>query len=576
MKENDKLFDNKPWINFYDFGVPKTIYYPNLMLWELVDKAVKKYPRYLAYEYYGTSATFEEFMFEIEEAARGLKAIGVKEGDVVSICSPNIPQAIIVFYAINMVGAIANMIHPLSALKEIEEYLVMSKSKYIFSIDISLNKILDIYDIINPSKVIVMSASDKMNIFVKFAYRVTQGRKIKIPDKEKTIVSWLDFLDFGKEYSGEFKCKRDTNCEAVILYSGGTTGLPKGIVLSNKNFNAVTMQTSSMISSAKPGDSILTIMPIFHAFGLDVSIHTPLCLGIKCILIPIFNYKKFGSLIKQYKPNYIVGIPTLLDTMINDKKLSGKDLSFVKDIITGGDVVSIDLKKKVDTFMKSHGSLATVRPGYGLTEGSGASCLLPINVQPEGSIGVPLQDMLYKIVDIDTGYTLPANMEGEICISGPNVMMRYLNNTLETDKVLIKDEKGRVWLRTGDVGKMDEDGFVYFVQRLKRIIVSSGYNIYPSHIENIIKGNPNVQDVCVVSKEHPYKGHVAKAFIVLKNGVKASDDVKKNIKRYCEEHLAKFTLPYDYEFREELPKTLIGKVDYKALEIEEDIKSKSP
>ena len=210
MKENDKLFDNKPWINFYDFGVPKTIDYPNLMLWELVDKVVKKYPRYLAYEYYGTSATFEKFMFEIEEAARGLKALGVKEGDVVSICSPNIPQAIIVFYAINMVGAIANMIHPLSALKEIEEYLVMSKSKYIFTIDISLNKILDIYDIINPIKVIVMSASDKMNIFVKFAYRVTQGRKIKIPDKEKTIVNWLDFLDFGKEYNGEFKCKKDS------------------------------------------------------------------------------------------------------------------------------------------------------------------------------------------------------------------------------------------------------------------------------------------------------------------------------------------------------------------------------
>lgn len=568
MQDKSNILD-RPWTSFYDSLVPKTIDYPNKMLWELIGDAARKYPNNLAYEYYGTSVTFEDFMYEIEEAARGLKALGVKEGDVVTICAPNIPEAIISFYAINMVGAISNMIHPLSALKEIENYLVMSKSKYVFAIDIAVEKIINILDKTNIKKIIVLSASEKMNKFLKIIYKLTQSFKANVSYKNSLVISWNKFLDYGYMYDGKYKCKRDTNLEALILYSGGTTGVPKGIVLSNKNFNAVTLQTSSMICSVKAGDTILTIMPIFHAFGLDVCIHTPLSIGVKCILMPIFNYKKFGSLIKQYKPNYIVGVPTLLETMINDKKLKNVDLSFVKDIISGGDVISPDLKRNVDDFMRKHGSNATVRTGYGLTEGSGASCLLPIKNQPEGSIGVPVQDMLYKIIDINTGYTLPAREEGEICISGPNVMLRYLNNEEETKKVMIKDEDGRVWLRTGDIGKMDENGFVYFVQRLKRIIVSSGYNLYPSHIEKVLESCPLVASACVVSKFHLYKGHVAKAFIVLRNGVTNNEDAILEIKEYSKNHLAKYSLPYEYEIREDLPRTLVGKIDYKLLENEE-------
>ncbi len=571
LNESKSIICDKPWIKFYDSGVPKTIEYPNLMLWEVIRDAANKNPDRFAYEYYGTNVTFREFLFEIEDVAKSLKAIGVEKGDVVTICAPNIPQAIVSFYAINMVGAIANMVHPLSALKEIQNYLVISKSKIVLTIDIALDKIINVIDKTKVEKVIVMSAGDKMNKFTKLVYKLTEGRKIKVSYKDERVISWANFLDFGCGYDGEYKCKKDTEEKAVILYSGGTTGTPKGIVLSNKNFNAVTMQTGSMIVSANPGDTILTIMPIFHAFGLDVCIHTPLSLGIKCILIPIFNYKKFGRLIKQYKPNFIVGVPTLLETMINDKCLQNTDLSFIKDIITGGDNVSPILKKRVDDFMKSHGSFASVRPGYGLTEGCGASCLLPIKIQPRGSIGVPVQDMLYKIVDIKTGKTLDYDMEGEICISGPNVMLGYFNNSEETDKVLVKDETGRVWLHTGDMGKMDKNGFVYFVQRLKRIIISSGYNLYPSHIESVLSNYPGVETVCVVGKKHPHKGHIAKAFIVLKDGIAGNDEMKKDIKKYCEKYLSKYSIPYEFEFRSELPKTMIGKVDYKVLEDEEKI-----
>lgn len=559
--------NDKPWVNFYDDGVPKSIKYPDKMLWEIIEDSAIKYPKELAYEYYGTTVTFEKFMAEIEEVACALKSIGVEDGDVITICAPNIPQAIISFYAINMVGGIANMIHPLSALKEIENYLVISKTKYVLTIDLACDKIMKTLSNTFIKKIVVMTAYEKMNKFAKAAYMITQP-KVKISFKEDILISWKQFLDFGYMYDGKFTVKKKSDSPAVILYSGGTTGIPKGVILSNKNFNAATLQTSSMIQPVIPGETILTIMPIFHALGLDVCIHTPLSLGVKCILIPIFNYKKFGRLIKQYKPNYIVGVPSLLETLINDSKLNEMDLSFVKQIITGGDVISDSLKKRVDNFMKAHGSRATARPGYGLTEGSGASCLLPAVFQPKSSIGVPCQDMLYRIVDINTAEDVPTGSEGEILISGPNVMIGYLNNNEETNKVLIKDKTGRIWLRTGDMGKMDKNGFVYFVQRIKRIVVSSGYNLYPSHVENVILRCSSVENVCVIGVNHPHKGKVLKAYIVLKDNIKYSEKLLNEIKNLCKIYLAKYSIPYEYEFRKSLPITMLGKVDFKALEEE--------
>lgn len=563
LKQNSNI--NKPWVNFYDEGVPKTIDYPDKMLWEMIKESADRNPNILAYEYYGTTSTFKKFMKDIESCARSLKSIGVKEKDIVTICSPNMPQAIILFYAINMVGAISNMVHPLSAEKEIEYFLTVSKSKYIFTVDIACEKVMNVIKNTQVEKVIVMSPAEKMNKITRFAYNLTT-KKAKVPYDNDMVFSYNSFIDFGYMYDGKYIHNGKALDKAVILYSGGTTGKPKGIVLSNNSFNAATLQTGSMIGPIEKGDSVLTIMPIFHAFGLDVCIHTPLTFGVKCTLIPVFNYKKFGRLIKQYKPNFIVGVPTLLNTMINDKGLEEMDLSFIKCIITGGDTVSPELKRNVDNFMKKHNSKATVRPGYGLTEGAGASCLLPNKVQPEGSIGIPCQDCLYKIVDINTKEELRPNEIGEICISGPNVMIEYLSDEEETKKVLIKDKKGITWLHTGDVGKMDENGFVYFEQRLKRIIISSGYNIYPSHIESILNKHPLVSEVCVVSMPHPYKTEVAKAFVVLNDNNANKDKVKGELKKLAIEYLAKYSLPYEYEFVSDLPRTKLGKVDYKKLE----------
>ena len=551
--------------------IPTHLEYPKISIYELIERTATKYPDNLAYEYFGNVATYKEFIKKIKTVSSALKKIGVAKNDRVTICMPNTPSAIITFYAVNMIGATANMIHPLSSENEILMYLKMAKSKYLLTIDLAYDKVCNIMDKIDLKKVIVSAPNDEMTKTKSALYWFFTGRKHKIKKNKNTIL-FKEFYHLGNPNEKDLLNPNAYNEEAVILYSGGTTGDPKGIVLSNLNFNALAIECEVMCATAKEGDSVLSIMPIFHGFGLGICIHTILYIGMKGILIPNFNAKKFGSIIKKYKPNFIVGVPTLFEALLKNNRLKKKDLSSIRCVISGGDTLSKPLKDKVDTFLKEHGSNATVREGYGLTECVGASCLTPHNKYKEESIGIPLPDVTYKIVKIGTHDELPRNMDGEICINGPTVMMGYLDSPKETAKVLRKHEDGKVWLHTGDIGCMDEEGFVYFKQRLKRMIVSSGYNIYPSYIEKIIESHPSVQTSTVIGIDHPYKVQVAKAYIVLKEGIKPSHSIKKSIKEHCEKNLAKYTLPYEYEFRTELPKTKVGKISY--LELEKEIKKK--
>jgi len=556
-----------PWTRFYG-DVPAHINYPDMMMWELVDDAAKMYPNYVALEYFGVEITYSKMMDLIHEAARSLKALGVTKDDVVTICAPNMPQSVVLFYAINMVGAIANMIHPLSAEKEIEKYLSISGSTYIFAIDISCDKILNILHNTKLKKIVVMTANDKMPKMMSAVYWLVSGRKTKIDYDRDNILSYRDFIDFGYMFEDEYMCKRSVYDPAVILYSGGTTGKPKGILLSNNNFNSLGIQSHLMADPSKAGDSVLSIMPIFHGFGLGVCIHTPLICGMKCILLPQFNYKKFGNLIKKYKPNFIAGVPTLFEGLLKNKDIKKNDMASVTCVVSGGDLMSGELKNRIDKFMFDHGSNAKVRVGYGLTEGCAASCLTPTNEYRDGSIGIPFPDTYYKIVKIGTHDEVEPGEDGEICIHGPSVMMGYVNDVSETMQTLRVHEDGLLWLHTGDIASMDADGFVYFKQRLKRLIISSGYNVYPSYIENVICMHPSVLTCTVIGIDHPYKVQVAKAYIVLKEGIKPSSKIESEIKDLCKKNLAKYSLPAEYEFRDSLPKTLVGKVAYRDLEQE--------
>ena len=530
-------------------------------------EAVARYPENIAIEYYGRTYTYRAFYEMIRDTAKSLKSQGVKEGDTIAICMPNTPEAILMFYAANMVGALVSLIHPLSAEKEIQNYINGSGATFLLSLDLVYDKVHNIVDNTCIKKIVIASAGDSLKTIKKFLYKFKNRGTIPKIELTDDIMTWNEFINYGYDYQGEIACLKGANDPAVILYSGGTSGDPKGILLTNMNFNALALSCHKMIEQSGEGESILAILPIFHGFGLGVCIHTTLGCGMRVVLVPNFNPKDFGKLLHKHKISIVCGVPSLFESLT--KTSMGKnDLSKLKSAISGGDFMSKDLKNKVDTYFREHGSNAEIRVGYGLTEASAAICVTPTGEYRESSIGVPFPDTYIKVVRVGTHDEVPYGEDGEICISGPTVMMGYLNNLEETIQTLQIHEDGRTWLHTGDVGSMDKDGFVYFKQRVKRIIISNGYNLYPSYIETIINSHPDVFTSTVIGIPHPKKVQVAKAYIVLKDGVKPSKDVEKSIRLHCEKNLARYSLPAVYEFRESLPKTLVGKVAYRELEKE--------
>lgn len=566
-KLNKKNNIKTPWLKYYKEGVPAHLNYPKGTMVGYFLEAVARYPENIAIEYYGRTYTYRAFYEMIRDTAKSLKSQGVKEGDTIAICMPNTPEAILMFYAANMVGALVSLIHPLSAEKEIQNYVNGSGATFLLSLGLVYDKVHNIVDNTCIKKIVIASAGDSLKTIKKFLYKFKNRGTVPKIELTDDIMTWNEFINYGYDYQGEIACLKGANDPAVILYSGGTSGDPKGILLTNMNFNALALSCHKMIEQSGEGESILAILPIFHGFGLGVCIHTTLGCGMRVVLVPNFNPKDFGKLLHKHKISIVCGVPSLFESLT--KTSMGKnDLSKLKSAISGGDFMSKDLKNKVDTYFREHGSNAEIRVGYGLTEASAAICVTPTGEYRESSIGVPFPDTYIKVVRVGTHDEVPYGEDGEICISGPTVMMGYLNNLEETIQTLQIHEDGRTWLHTGDVGSMDKDGFVYFKQRVKRIIISNGYNLYPSYIETIINSHPDVFTSTVIGIPHPKKVQVAKAYIVLKDGVKPSKDVEKSIRLHCEKNLARYSLPAVYEFRESLPKTLVGKVAYRELEKE--------
>ena len=556
-----------PW--YAKMGVvPCHLEYQQCTMEEAVEKIAKKYPKLTAYNFLGTNTKYPDLVKEIRACAAALKACGVRPGEKVTICLPNMPMAIAMFYGVNMIGAIANMIHPLSAEGEIEFYLNDSESVAAITVDMFYQKFANIRR--NTPKLktmIVCSIKDGLNPLMKVGYQLTKGRKIAPLPKDGSYLTWKEFLAKGKGMT-DVRVSRAANDPAVILYSGGTTGVTKGILLSNLNFNALGAQIIATNPMFAPGDKMLAIMPMFHGFGLGVSIHSMLVNGGQCILVPQFTPKTYAELLRKHHPNFIAGVPTLYEALLRIDGLEKLDLSCLKGVFSGGDSLSVELKKRFDAFLHDHGAKISVREGYGTTECVTASCLTPIDEFREGSIGIPFPDTYYKIVKVGTEEEVPYGTEGEICLAGPTVMLKYVNHPEETANTRRVHADGMTWIHTGDLGMMDSDGFVYFRQRIKRMIITSGYNVYPSQIENILDAHEYVHMSCVIGVKDPYKMQKVKAFVMLKPGIEPSDAIKKELLDYCRTKIARYAMPYDIEFRAELPKTLVGKVAYRVLEQE--------
>ena len=564
----DQITAKAPWVkNLGD--IPAHLDYFQGSMYDMLKSVADKYPNNIAMDFMGRSTTYKQLIEQVERCAKALKTIGIRENDCVTIAMPNCPQAIAMFYAINMVGGIANMVHPLSSEKEIEFYLNESNSVTVITLDQFYHKIEAIRNNTRIVNVIIASIRDELSQPPKTGYMLTEGRKIrKIPD-DAPVIRWQKFLNLSKSCFWRYKVERKPEDPAVILYSGGTTGTTKGIVLTNLNFNALSQQVIATNPMFRPGDRMLAAMPIFHGFGLGVCIHTMLTQGGRCVLVPRFTAKSYSKLITKYKCNFIAGVPTLYEALLRLPNMEKADLSSLKGVFSGGDSLTIELKKKFDKFLYDHKAVIQIREGYGTTECVTASCLTPPTMHREGSIGLPFPDTYYKIVTPGTDEELPYGEEGEILLAGPTVMREYLHHPEETAQTLRKHADGLTWVYTGDLGVMDADGFVYFRGRRKRMIITSGYNVYPAQIENILEAHEAVQRSCVIGVPDSYKMQKVKAFVMLKPGFPATEETKQSILAHCRKNIAKYAMPYDIEFRENLPTTLVGKVAYRVLEDEE-------
>ena len=568
MKISKTITAKTPWEGHTE-GIPLYLDYFDGMMCEAVEEIAKTYPNYIAFDFMGRKTSYRDFFATIEKCAKALKTIGVRPGDKVTIALPNCPQGLYIFYAVNMVGAVANMIHPLSAEKEIEFFLNESESVTAVTLDQFYHKFENIRANTKVVNIIIASIKDELSRPIRAGYMLTEGRKIaKIPE-DAPVIRWDDFMKISRFCYGNYRVHRDRDDTAVILYSGGTTGTSKGIELTNFSFNALGAQVVATNPMFRPGDRMLAAMPLFHGFGLGVCVHTMLSQGGRCILIPRFTPKSYAKQMVKQRCNFVAGVPTLYEALLRLPGMEKADLSCLKGVFSGGDSLSVELKKKLDKWLYDHNSVVQVREGYGTTETVTACCLTPPHLAKKGSIGVPFPDTYIKIVKPGTDEELPYGEEGEILLAGPTVMKCYMHHPEETAQTLRTHADGATWVYTGDLGVMDNEGFVYFKGRAKRMIITSGYNVYPAQMENIIDGCEMVQMSCVIGVPDPYKIQKVKAFVKLAAGYEPSEKTRDAIMAFCRKAIAKYAMPYEIEFRADLPKTLVGKVNYRLLEEEE-------
>lgn len=559
------MYEQRPWLKFYG-NVPGTIDYPRVSMYEAVMQSVERSPDAIAYDFLGYRSTYRQMAAEIDHFSNALASLGLQKGDRITISMPTTPQGIICFYAANRLGAVASMIHPLSPPKEIDFYLNKSQSRFALTLDAFYGNFKEVANRTPLEKLILTRIPDYLPLIKRVGFNLTKGRKIpKVP--EDPMVVWWSDMKKGS-YPDAPGADMDTDDLAVILYSGGTTGVPKGIMLSSMNMISEGMQVAEWGKMVN-GDGILAILPIFHGFGLGVCVNAAFMGGAKSILVPQFTPETVAKLIKSERPNFVVGVPTLYDALNRNPLFQKTDLSCLRATFSGADTLPRPVKDRFEEIVNKQGGDVQLLEGYGLTEAVTAIMATPIGEYREGSMGVPFPDMLAKIVKEGTTEEAELGEDGELCVHGPAVMMGYLDNPEETATTLRQHEDGKMWLHTGDIASMDEDGFFYFKLRVKRMIKSSGMNVYPAQVEDVLYRHHAVQEACVIGVPDESQVERVKGFVVLKDPAKAGSDMEIELINHCRGHLIKWSCPREIEFRGELPKTLVGKIAFNVLEQEE-------
>lgn len=570
-----KPSEEQVWNNYYskevlDFKVPsKTIY-------DCIFDNNKKYQNRAALEYFGRKISYNELFENVTNTAKTLKFIGIKKGDIITICMPTTPETVYLFYALSRIGAIANMIDPRTSEDGIKEYIEEANSKYLFILDSFYSK-AERLEGLNDK--IVISPSDSLPFGTNYIYKssVLFQKDVNMAKKDvrnKKILNWNRFIKLGESYEAIIDEPYEKNRPVAIVHTGGTTGKPKGVLISNDALNAVAYQYKLSGMHLIPGHRFMNIMPPFIAYGIGCGIHMPLVIGMTSLCVPSFDPKKLDKLILKLKPNHNAGVPSHWENIINSKRFKNKDLSFWITPAVGGDGMKIKLEEESNEFLQEHNAPNNIIKGYGITEECSLATACINEHNKIGSVGYALPKNMVCIFEPDTDKELDYNEVGEICITGPSLMLEYYNNPEETDKIIKTHSDGRKWIHTQDLGYIDKEGYIFVKGRIKRVIIRhDGFKVFPFIIEKVIMENPAVKDCTVVGApdvDH-VQGFVPEANIILNDDYKNTGmeaDIIASIKALCEQKLAEYVVPTYYQIKNEFPLTPIGKVDYRVLEKE--------
>ncbi len=553
--------DPPRWLEAYG-EVPHHLTYPACSLSDTIIASARRQPDAVAYDFLGATATYGELARFIDRAAAGLAALGLRPGDRMLIALPTCPQGVIAFYAANRLGAVPAMIHPLSTAAEVERLITLSRSRFALTLDALYDRYRAAREHGLLETLILTRISDMLPPLRRLAVWLVQSRKTpRVP--RHAPVTWWNHLVRGPHPPAP-RPALDPNAMAGILFSGGTLGTPKGIMLSHRNFIADGMQLGAWVG-LKDGDRILAALPIFHGFGLGALVNSGFIHGCTVILVPRFSAEIVAKLVRSKRPNMIAGVPTVYEAMTRDANFRRADLSCLKAAFSGGDALPAAIKERFERTVRERGGSVQLLEGYGLTESVTGVMVMPLHATRPGSIGVPLPDMQVMICRPGTDEELSDGEDGEICVHGPAVMLGYLDDPSATADVLKRHRDGRVWLHTGDMGRRDADGYFYFRGRLKRMIKSSGFNVYPSEVEDVLGQHGAVAEACVIGVPDHSQGERVKALVVLRAGQTANPALAREIMEFCRQRLIKWSCPRDIEFLSDFPRTQLGKVDVRAL-----------
>ena len=555
----------KPWLKYYDQKfIDQTL--PALSAFEYVCQRSKNHLNDTALEYYGRKFAYADLIVNVKKTAAALRGAGVKKGDIITVVSIMTPEIIALFYAADMMGATLNLVDPRYSVEGIREYIEEVDSHLLVCLNVVYERCRQAAKRTNVEKVIVLSPADSLPPLMAVGYKLTT------PDKNKyasNVIRWKQFIKGGEGQSTAAE-PYDPDHACVVVHTGGTTGSPKGVMLTDDCFNGIALQFQAYPKLFHRGQKLMNIMPPFIAYGFACGIHLPLVLGFTVIIIPNLDPAKLGSLVLKHKPEHMFGVPTHYQQLASDPKLRDKDLSFIINYAAGGDSLSRGAEQTVNDFLAAHGARYPIAKGYGMTEVSSAATVAAGLDNKPGSVGIPMVNTVVAAFEPGTDQELPIGQRGELCISGPCLMKGYYNKPEETAILLRRHPDGRVWAHTGDMGYLDEDGFVFLDSRIKRMIIRhDGFKVFPSMIENVVSRHPAVHQCSVVGcadKDHT-QGRLPFVYIVLKSGTTAKKkQVIRELERMCAEELPEYVQPVAYKFISSMPMTPVGKVDYRQLE----------